>query len=88
MISRSNVGRRSGKRCVKPTKKLAHHKHCTLLMRSGTLTRHGKPAGNSVVFTGRVGRRALKPGSYVATFVARAGGKSSAPKVLRFKIVC
>jgi hypothetical protein len=86
-IRRSTIGRRSGKRCVKSTKKLAHHKRCSLLARSGTLTRHGKPAGNSVVFTGRIGRRALKPGSYVATFIARAGGKSSAPKILRFTIV-
>lgn len=86
-IRRSTVGRRSGKRCVAPTKKLAHHKRCTLLVRSGALTRHGKPASNSVAFTGRVGRRALKPGRYIATFVATAGGKASAAKVLRFKIV-
>ena len=86
-ISRSTVGRRSGKRCVKPTKKLAHNRRCTLLIRSGVLIRHGKQAANSIAFSGRVGRRALKPGSYVATFVARAGGRSSAPKVLRFRIV-
>jgi PKD repeat protein len=86
-ITRSAVGRRTGKRCVKPTKRLAHNKRCRLVVRSGVLTRHGKAGANSVAFTGRVGRKPLKSGPYVATFVARAQGKSSAPKVLRFKIV-
>ncbi|HET7049467.1 MAG TPA: hypothetical protein VFI54_14485 [Solirubrobacteraceae bacterium] len=86
-IGRSTAGRRSGKRCVKPTKRVAHNKRCTLIVKAGVLTRHGKPAGNRVAFSGRVGRKALKPGSYVATFVATTGGKPSAPKVLRFKIV-
>jgi hypothetical protein len=86
-IGRSTAGRRSGKRCVKPTKRLTQNRRCTLVVKAGVLTRHGKPAGNTVAFSGRVGRRALRPGSYVATFVARAGGKSSAPKVLRFKVV-
>ena len=72
-ISRSEPGRRSGKRCVKPTGKLAHNKRCTRSVRAGVLTRHAKQASNSVAFSGRVGRRALKPGSYVATFVATAG---------------
>ena len=86
-ISRSEPGRRSGKRCVKPTEKLAHNKRCTRSVRAGVLTRHGKQASNSVAFSGRVGRSALKPGSYVATFVATAGSSSSSPKILRFKIV-
>jgi hypothetical protein len=86
-ISRSTVGRRSGNRCVKPIKKLAHNKRCTRLVRSGVLTRHARAASNSIAFTGRVGRKALKPGSYLATFVATANGKASAPKILRFKIV-
>jgi PKD domain len=86
-ISRSEPGRRSGKRCVKPTGKLAHNKRCTRSVRAGVLTRHGKQASNSVAFSGRVGRRALKPGSYIATFVATAGSRSSSPKILRFKIV-
>jgi PKD repeat protein len=86
-ISRSDPGRRSGKRCVKPTAKLAHNKRCTRSVRAGVLTRDGKQASNTVAFSGRVGRRALKPGSYVATFVATAGSSSSSPKSLRFKIV-
>jgi hypothetical protein len=86
-ISRSEPGRRSGKSCVKPTKKLAHKQRCTRSVRAGVLTRHGKPANNSVPFSGRIGRKALKAASYVATFVATAGSNSSSRKMLRFKIV-
>lgn len=86
-ISRSESGRRSGKRCVKPSKRLAHNKRCTRTVRTGALARRGSLGTNSIVFSGRLGRKALKPGSYVATFVARAGGTASRSKVLRFTVV-
>jgi hypothetical protein len=86
-ISQSMAGRRSGKRCVKPSKRLAHNKRCTRIVTKGVLTRHGQPGANSIAFSGRIGRRPLKPGLYRVTFVANAHGASSTPKVLRFKIV-
>jgi hypothetical protein len=86
-FSRSTVGRRSGGRCVKLTKRLAHAKPCTRVVKAGVLTRHGNPGINSVAFTGRLGRAPLQPGGYRATFIARAGNMSSLPSNLRFRVV-
>jgi hypothetical protein len=86
-IDRASPGRRSGKRCVKPAKRLARHKRCTRFVGKGRLTRTGKAGANRVAFSGRLGRRALAPGSYRVTFVATAGGKTGPAKSLRFKIV-
>jgi hypothetical protein len=86
-ITRELPGRRSGKRCVKPTKRLARAKRCTRLVGKGTLVRNSKAGRNNVAFSGRIGKRALAPGRYRATFTATASGKKSPPKALRFKIV-
>ena len=50
-------------------------------------TRHGNPGTNNVAFSGRLGRAPLQPGSYLATFMARAGNVSSLRSNLRFRIV-
>jgi len=86
-IGQALPGRRSGRRCVKPTKRLARKKRCTRLVRRGTLTRSAEPGPNSAPFSGRIGRRALKPGQYRASIVATAGGLASKPSVLRFRVV-
>ena len=58
-------GRRVGKKCVKPTRANRKRKRCIRLSRKGTF-RRSAPAGRSnVAFSGRVGRKALKRGSYV-----------------------
>jgi PKD repeat protein len=56
--------------------------------RAGTLTRaHLHNGPNAIAFSGRVGRRALKPGRYVATLSA-SNAKGRARRVaLRFRIV-
>jgi putative Ig domain-containing protein/FG-GAP repeat protein len=70
-IARELAGRRSGKRCVRPTRKLAHKRRCTRFVTAGKLTRRGQAAGRrTLAFSGRMGRRALKPGRYRATIVA------------------
>ena len=86
-VKRSTVGRRSGKVCVKPTRKLAHKHRCTRIVTLGKLIRHARPGANRVAFTGRIGRRALPPGTYTATFGATADGKTGVNRVLRFVIV-
>jgi hypothetical protein len=50
--------------------------------------RGGLAAGrHSIAFSGRIGRKALRPGRYRATLVARnAGGKSDAVR-LTFRVV-
>ena len=53
----------------------------------GTLKRRGLQGVNRVVFTGRIGRRALRPGSYRAIATAKdAAGNASAPSAASFTI--
>ena len=88
VIAQRTTGRRSGKRCVRPTRALAKHKKCTLIVAAGTLTRNAGRGASSVRFSGRIGRRALKPGLYQATMTATdAAGHRSAPVVRYFRIV-
>ena len=81
-IARKAPGRLKGKRCVKPRKGLK--KRCTRFLTAMTLTRaKTKPGANTVSFTGRVGKKKLKPGGYRATLVATdpAGNRSKAARV-------
>ncbi len=52
------------------------------------LTRSSRAGGNRVRFSGRVGRRTLRPGRYRATLTAvDAAGNRSKPSAVRFRIV-
>ncbi len=74
-------GKKQGKRCVKPTTKLRKAKARTRLTAVGSLRRSSKPGANKVPFTGRIGRKALKPGRYTVQAVATDGaGNVSATK--------
>jgi hypothetical protein len=54
----------------------------------GKLIRTGKRGANSIRFSGRLGSKALRPGSYRAVLTATdAAGNRSAPKTTRFRIV-
>jgi hypothetical protein len=73
-------GKLKGKRCVKPSKKLKKAKRCDRLQTAGALRRSGTAGANAVPFSGRVGRRALKPGRYQVEVAGSddAGNKSAA----------
>jgi FG-GAP-like repeat/FG-GAP repeat len=73
-------GKRKGKRCVKPSRKLKKAKKCTRLQTAGALRRTGTAGANAVPFSGRVGRKALKPGRYQVEVAGSddAGNKSAA----------
>jgi hypothetical protein len=88
-IARSAPGVRSGKRCIAPPRKRkARAKSCTRSLRAGTLTRANlQPGANAIAFSGRIGKRALKPGSYGATLTASNGTGKAKPVVVRFTIV-
>jgi glucose/arabinose dehydrogenase len=80
-IERRATGRRSGRACVRPRKRLRERPSCVRLLPVGTLVRRGQPAGpGSVGFSGRLRRRALPPGRYraVVTAVDAAGNRSGA----------
>jgi hypothetical protein len=88
-IERASTGRRKGKSCVKPTKRNRKAKKCTLYTPVGAIA--GRPAvtgPNALPFSGRIGRKALKPGAYRAALTAvDAAGNRSAAKTIAFKIV-
>jgi hypothetical protein len=86
-IERSASGRVSGRRCVKPTKRLRGHRRCTRYVKVGTLIRRAKRGADKVPFSGRIGRKALAPGRYRATLTATAGGKRGTPRRLSFRVV-
>jgi hypothetical protein len=69
-IDRLAPGRRVGKRCVAPTRRLRRRRACTRFVRAGTLTRTLPAGRRSIAFSGRIGRRALRVGSYRAVVTA------------------
>jgi alpha-tubulin suppressor-like RCC1 family protein len=81
-ITSSATGLRHGSECVAPTARLekAHAKHCARRVTDGTFTRANEHAGaDSVAFSGRIGRRVLKPGAYEAVLsAANAEAKAKA----------
>jgi hypothetical protein len=88
-FTRRAPGRKAGKKCVKPTRKNHKHKRCTRSLTAGTYGRGGLKAGNvSVPFSGKVGKRKLKPGAYRATLVVTdPAGNKSKPATVKIKIV-
>ena len=88
-IQKPVSGRRKGKRCVKPTRKLRKAKKCKRWKTVKTLTRKGLPKGRAVVpFSGRIGKKALKRGRYRAAITAKdAAGNTSKVATAKFRIV-
>jgi hypothetical protein len=89
-IYRLLPGRKVGRRCRAPSRKLRHRKKCTRAKRVGTLVRKKARSGrNKVKFSGRIGRKALKRGRYKATITATAPGAPRASRALtaKFRIV-
>jgi hypothetical protein len=88
VIERQTPGRVVGNKCVTQTKANANKKRCTITTRVGRLTRKSKAGRNTIVFSERIGRKALAPASYRATITARAGtGPTSKPRSATFTIV-
>ena len=87
-LSRAMPGRRSGRRCAKPRKRLAKRKACTRYVVAGRIARRRLKAGPvAIAFSGRVHGRALPGGRYRATITATgAGHHRSVPKTLTFSI--
>ncbi|WP_160165508.1 FG-GAP-like repeat-containing protein [Conexibacter woesei] len=83
-FERRASGRRSGRRCVAPTRALrrAKARACTRFVAVGALVRRdGRAGANVVAFSGRIGRRALRPGRHRVTVSATdaAGNRGAAP---------
>ena len=89
VVARKLAGRRKGKRCVAPTRKLRKAKHCTRYKTTHTLRRAKEVTGlNRVAYTGRVGKKKLTPGTYRATLTATdAAGNRSKARTVSFRVV-
>ncbi|HEX6228815.1 MAG TPA: hypothetical protein VFZ41_05050, partial [Solirubrobacterales bacterium] len=59
------VKSRRGTRCVPTRRRVARRKRCTVRNLHGWIVRRAKRGRNRVLFTGRLGRRPLKPGRYL-----------------------
>jgi subtilisin family serine protease len=82
------AGRRSGTRCVKPTRANRRARACTRYVSIGTAAVRGRVTGRvSRRFSGRVRRRALRPGAYRLQVTAiDAALNSSRPATASFRI--
>ena len=88
--SRSSVRCRPrvGRKCVRPTAKNRRKRKCTRYVRFGAFAVQSPAGANRHAFSGRIGRKRLKPGRHRAMLVATdAGGLASAPRRLNFKVV-
>jgi streptogramin lyase len=86
-VERPQPGRKSGKKCVKP-KRGKKGKRCTrYVVLKGRFQHVGKAGANKFHFSGRVGGKKLRPGSYRLVAVATAGATKSKLKRANFKIV-
>ena len=86
-INRLRPGRRVGGRCVKQTRVNRQRPTCKRRVRAGRLQRAGRQGRTRTRFSGRIGRKALRPGRYQVAVVARTGGRSSAPRRAGFLVV-
>jgi hypothetical protein len=84
-IERKTTGRRGGAKCVKATRKNRKARKCTLYVpvKSSGFTRDGAAGANKFRLTGRVGKKALKPGSYRLVATTSASVRRTSFKVVR-----
>jgi hypothetical protein len=87
-LRRALPGVKVGKRCAAPPRRrVGHPRRCVRYVAAGSLSRAGRTGANRLAFTGRIGRRALRRGTYRATIVARdSAGRRSAARSLLFRV--
>jgi virginiamycin B lyase len=87
-VGRSLPGRRKGRRCVAPGKAGKGAAKCVRLVTVGTQSWSVVAGASRVPFSGKLGGKALKPGPYSASLIARdAAGNVSKAKAASFTVV-
>jgi hypothetical protein len=88
-IQRALPGRKVGRRCRPPSRRLRGRRRCTRYDKRGSLTRRNRRAGRNVIdFSGRIGVEPLRAGRYRATLSATdAAGNRSKSRRTFFTIV-
>jgi streptogramin lyase len=87
-VERAQKGRKKGKKCVAPRPSNKKGKKCTrYVLAKGSFKHAGTGGKNKFKFSGRIGGKRLKPGTYRLIAVATAGATKSKLKRANFKIV-
>jgi hypothetical protein len=87
-IEQRASGRRVGRTCQRPTRRNRSRRACVRYVKIGSFAAAGDAGTNRKSFSGRIGRRSLRPARYRATLVATdAAGNRSAAKRLNFRVV-
>ena len=88
-LQRARPGRKVGRSCRRPTRRLSSRKRCTRYVTVGSLVRRNRAAGRvRVNFSGRIGVKALPLGLHRASATAEdAAGNVSRPRRVRFRVV-
>ena len=87
-VERKTKGRKVGKACKRKTRANRKRRKCTRYSSQGSFTQAGVAGANSKPFSGKIGKRTLKPGSYRLTLIATdAAGNKSKASTANFTIV-
>jgi hypothetical protein len=87
-VTRRTIGRRSGGRCVAPTRRNRSARRCIRFVAvKGSFKRAGSSGANAFRFTGRMRRRSLRPGRYILRARPTAGGVAGKTAGVPFTIV-
>jgi len=87
-VAKPVKGRRAGEKCKKATARKRKGKRCTIYKSVGSFGVAAKKGVNGKKFSGKLRRRALRPGSYRLSAVARdASGNASVVKNVRFRVL-
>jgi hypothetical protein len=87
-IERALPGRRVGGRCRKARRSNRRKRRCTRWVLFGSFAQQGFVGGNVKTWSGKIGKRKVRPGRHRVTFLATDGaGNASGPKSLRFRVV-
>jgi hypothetical protein len=87
-IERRAAGRKVGPKCRKPARRNRRRKPCSRWIQPLRFAAQSQGGPTLRRFSGRIGRKSLKPGRYRATLVATdAAGNRSKPVRLRFRVL-
>ncbi len=86
-VLKSARGIRSGRRCVKPSRRHRRGKRCKRLATVGHFSHLDKAGDNSLQFTGRLHNRKLPPGAYRLSVQALWNGRLGPTVTKTFRIV-
>ncbi len=88
VVFQRRSGRRAGSRCAPPRRDLRRRERCVRILRRGVLAQAGNGGANRLAFTGALGARPLRPGTYSATITATdAARNTSEPQTLSFRVL-